>query len=233
MKPVLRRITNVGSCDYVVPSNHLFPRIRSLLGGKPDCCYLDEFALPTDFFMFDPANEQLLSNCQIECEKWPGKAIVWMQQLEEAFDSLARVLQCPNEERRTGFLYTFVGYDSSTKGPENFAKKIQKKVARHAPGFVEMEWPEDNDAMAKVQEAFRRYVPVSKKPISVERDRRLLKKEKLGPVFSSNFYREAGCSAGLTIMVTVHLVHGADGKAHRGTENYDVAITVMDNTHDK
>ncbi|CAJ0564513.1 unnamed protein product, partial [Mesorhabditis spiculigera] len=160
MKPVLRRIMNVGSCDYVVSSNHLFPRIRSLLGGRPDCCYIDEFDLPMDFFTDDV-----------------------------------------------------------------------KKVARDAPGFVEMEWPEDNDAMAEVQEAFRRYVPVSKKPISVERDRQFLKKEKLGPVFSCNFYREAGCSAGLTIMVTVHLVHGADGKAYMGKYNYDVAITVMDNTH--
>ncbi|CAJ0577448.1 unnamed protein product, partial [Mesorhabditis spiculigera] len=81
--------------------------------------------LQIDLHSLDPTNQELRSSCQEEYAKWPGKAMVWRQKIEEAFEALTRLLQCPKDKRRPGFLYTVVGLDYGTKDLEKFSKKIQ------------------------------------------------------------------------------------------------------------
>ncbi|CAJ0564496.1 unnamed protein product, partial [Mesorhabditis spiculigera] len=229
---VISRITHIGWCRYSMCFKYLFRNVPRFLGGRPDCFDLDEeFSIPLQHDFQRSRRPREVKGYRRQCEGWPGKALIW--RIETRFyEWLSEFIQRPKESRRPGFLYIFVGKGSPHRdGHDLFSKRIQAGVAAHLPAFVQIDWPQESEAVAKIRKAFDRYVALREQPYREPPELHNLWRGKyeLGPLCVCRFYREVGRSSGLTLMLTGHIQQICKS----GAVGYNIVFSLMEDADEK
>ncbi|CAJ0577412.1 unnamed protein product, partial [Mesorhabditis spiculigera] len=229
---VISRITHIGWCRYSMCFKYLFRNVPRFLGGRPDCFDLnEEFSIPLQHDFQRSRRPREVKGYRRQCEGWPGKALIW--RIETRFyEWLSEFIQRPKESRRPGFLYIFVGKGSPHRdGHDIFSKRIQAGVAAHLPAFVQIDWPQESEAVAKIRKAFDRYVALREQPYREPPELHNLWRGKyeLGPLCVCRFYREVGRSSGLTLMLTGHIQQICKS----GAVGYNIVFSLMEDADEK